>query len=78
MLNVTLTPSVFYSVMIEVVSLLLLEELCEVGVAGRDSFLSVLLLLQLRESKVAAVKHLASLSSLLLLDVICVRVSEEE
>ena len=78
MLNVTLTPSVFYSVMIEVVSLLLLEELCEVGVTGRDSFLSVLLLLQLRESKVAAVKHLASLSSLLLLDVICVRVSEEE
>ena len=56
--------------MMKVVSLLLLEELSEVGVSSSNSFLRVLLLPELGVSEVTAIEHLASLSSLCLLDVV--------
>ena len=64
--------------MVKVVSLLLLEELSEVGIHSFDSLLGVLVLDQLIGSEIAAVENLAALPALLLGDVACVRVSEEE
>ena len=64
--------------MIKVVSLLLLEELSEVGILSFDSLLGVQVLNQLIGREVPAVENLAGLPALLLCDVACVRVSEEE
>ena len=64
--------------MVQVVSLLLLEELSEVRILSFDSLLGVLVLDQLIGREITAFENLTALSALLLSDVACVRVSEEE
>lgn len=64
--------------MVQVVSLLLLEELSKVGILSFNSLLGVLMLDQLIGREITTVEDLAALPALLLSDVTCVRVSEEE
>ena len=60
------------SVVVQVVSLFLLQEFCEVRVLRIDSLLRVLLLTQLGEGKVTTIEHLACLSTLRLFYIVCV------
>ena len=64
--------------MVQVISLLLLEELSEVGILSFDPLLGVQVLDQLIGGEIPAVENLAGLPALLLGDVACVRVSEKE
>jgi hypothetical protein len=58
-------------------SLFLLEEFSELRITCCQSFLCILLFHQLRLGKISPVPDLASLSALLFLDVIEVRVTKE-
>ena len=64
--------------MVQVVPLLLLEELSEVGILSFDSLVGIQVLNQLVGREIPTVENLAGLPALLLGDVACVRVSEEE